>query len=359
MDAYEAAGVSLSRGDAASAAAAAAARATHSCRAGRLGAPVDIPGGFAGALDFGDRLLVNCADTVGTKIDLVEKVANRLQQPELLMGLGEDLLAMVADDAVCLGAESAFLTNTFETRRIDAAAIEQMMMGLSASCSREEVVIAGGEVAEVGDKMSGTSWGASLVGFANRDELLTPASNPAQAGDAIIALPERGFRCNGFSLVRKVLADNPKLWEDEALLRQCIAPSRVYSAALLAALLGRSGEKRPVPVRALSHITGGGIPGNLRRVLPAGLGARLSHFPAFPAAMRRIKEVANVSDRECFEVWNGGVGMLAIVPAEHAEQALARLAQVGLEDAIHAGQVCDGSSIRLEHPDFPVEYPLD
>ncbi len=332
---YRQAGVDIAAGDTASSAAAAAARSTFAGRAGKIGAPVDLPGGFAGALDFGDFYLVQCCDTVGTKIDLCKRVGDYSQ-------LGHDLLAMVADDAVCLGAEVVSLTNTFETDSIRQDDIATMMQSLAAACRAQQIVIAGGEIAEVGAKIDGTSWGADAVGIVAKDKVIT--GKQVQAGDAIIALEETGFRCNGYSLVRKIIREYAP--DDTALMQECITGSRVYHKAILA-VHGRYGETAKATITGIAHITGGGIPGNLNRILKKrGLGARLDGLFAPPPAMQRLQALGSVPAQEFYQVWNGGNGMLLTCPNTEAARIVELLEQNGAPARV-AGEVISGDSIEL------------
>ncbi len=334
-DQYRESGVDIAAGDAASRLAATAARSTFAGRMGKIGQPVDLPGGFAGVLDFGDFYLVQCCDTVGTKIDLAKKVNDYSQ-------LGADLLAMVSDDAICLGAEVVSITNTFETHKINSTEIGIMMESLAAACREQQIVIAGGEIAEVGDKINGTSWGADAIGIVKKDKVIT--GEKVAAGDAIIALQENGFRCNGYSLVRKILREHAP--DDLALAKKCIAGSLVYHNAILA-VCGHYGETAQATVTGIAHITGGGIPGNLNRILKKkNLGAKLTNLFAPPAAMQKLKELGEISTSEFFQVWNGGNGMLLTCPLAEAEKIITILKTHGRNAQI-AGEVTETNIIEI------------
>ncbi len=336
---YKESGVDIAAGNKASSLAAAAAKATFASRNGKIGMPVDLPGGFAGLLDFGEFYLVQCCDTVGTKIDLAE-------QEDSFEGLGDDLLAMVADDAICVGAEVVSITNTFETKSIIPEQIGVMMESLKNACIKQKIVIAGGEIAEVGPKVSGTSWGADAVGIVAKDRVLTGAK--VQAGDAIIALKEHGFRCNGFSLVRKVLADHPHL--SESIAQAALRPSILYHNAVLA-VMGRYGETKQNPLTGVAHITGGGIPGNIRRILKHNkLGAKLTNLFTPCAEMLQIQQAANIPQKELYEVFNCGNGMLLTCNPEDANGVIETLQQNGVEAQI-AGEVVAEKMITIESSD--------
>ncbi len=334
-DHYRQAGVDIAAGDAASRLAASAAKSTFAGRAGKIGEPVDLPGGFAGALDFGDYYLVQCCDTVGTKIDLCKQVGDYSQ-------LGKDLLAMVADDAVCLGAETVSITNTFETDSIKSDEIGIMMESLANACREQQIVIAGGEIAEVGAKIDGTSWGADAVGIVKKNKVIT--GEHVQAGDAIIALAETGFRCNGYSLIRKILRE--KAPDDIQLAKQCITGSLVYQSAILA-VHGRYDERAKATITGIAHITGGGIPGNLNRILKRkNLGAKLTNLFSPPEAMQELQQLGEISTSELFEVWNGGNGMLLTCPANDVESIVSLLYENGRAAQL-AGEVTDSGMIEI------------
>lgn len=321
MATYKQSGVDIATGDRCSAMAYAAAKKTFSARKGMFAKPVIMDGGFSGALDFGDFYLIQNCDGVGSKI----AVADAMKKYDTL---GYDLLAMVIDDAVCVGAETVSITNTVDTNKVSAKAIEPMMKGLMKACREQKVVIPGGEIAELPDLMKGNSWNSTAVGIVEKRKFITGKN--VKPGDKIIALRSRGFRSNGFSLVRYILKKKfgadwhkkkysaNKTWGDAVL-----TPSRIYSAALLD-VLGRYGKKRMVDVKALVHVTGGGIPGNLRRVI-GSYGANLDHLMNPHKMMLDLQEMGKVDDREAYRAWNMGVGMLVITrDVTKIEQAMKR-----------------------------------
>lgn len=308
MATYKQSGVDIEAGDRCSALAYAAAKKTFDARKGMFGKPVLLEGGFSGALDFGDFYLIQNCDGVGSKI----AIADAMKKYDTL---GYDLLAMVIDDAVCVGAETVSITNTVDTNKVSAKAIGPMMKGLMKACREQKVIIPGGEIAELPDLMKGNSWNSTAVGIVEKRKFITGKN--VKPGDQIVALQSRGFRSNGFSLVRYILKktfganwhkkkfSGKKSWGDATLI-----PSRIYSAALLD-VLGRYGKKRSINVKALAHVTGGGIPGNLRRVLGKH-GAHLDNLMKPHSIMLELQKLGNVSDREAYRSWNMGMGMLVI-----------------------------------------------
>jgi phosphoribosylformylglycinamidine cyclo-ligase len=340
MTTYKQSGVNISMGDLCSALAYSAAKKTFAGRKGMIGRPVIMDGGFTGALDFKDFYLVQNSDGVGSKIAVAEALGK-------FDTLGYDLLAMVADDAVCVGAETIAITNTIDTNKVTSRVIGPLMEGLRKACLEQKVVVPGGEIAEMPDLVKGNTWNASAVGIVEKKKIIT--GNNVKPGDKIIGLKSRGFRSNGFSLVRHILKvqfginwahkkfDAKKSWGEAVLV-----PSMIYSNALLE-LLGRFGQKRTCNIKALAHVTGGGIPGNIVRVL-GNYGARLDDLWPPHTPMLKLQEYGNVSDREAYEVWNMGTGMIVI--CNEFKKIEAAMKKYGISAKI-IGEVTRESGVRL------------
>jgi phosphoribosylformylglycinamidine cyclo-ligase len=320
---YKTAGVDIIAGDAASKIAYKFARSTFSSRRGLIGEPVTDEGSFAGMLDMGDFYLVQGDDGVGTKIEIAESIGK-------YDTLGYDLLAMVCDDAICLGAETISISNTIDTNKVDPEVISQLMQGLAQACLQQKVVIPGGEIAEVGSSVNGNIWNATAVGVVKKDQVIS--GRDIQVGDKIIALQESGFRSNGFTLVRYILEN--KFGKDvygmtspwgqswgEAVLQ----PSTIYSAAILQ-LIGRFSEEAKFKIKGIAHITGGGIAGNFNRILKQSkLGARFTDLFQPSALVKEIQRLGNVKEQEAYKTWNMGNGMMLVVAAEEAEEIVKEL----------------------------------
>ncbi|MFH0834111.1 MAG: phosphoribosylformylglycinamidine cyclo-ligase [Patescibacteria group bacterium] len=340
---YAAAGVNIAEGDAASSLAGQFAAKTFPGRKGKIGAAVKLPGGFAGILDFGKYYLVTGDDGVGTKME----VAERMQKFDTL---GADLLAMVADDAVCLGAEVISITNTLDTPKMNRKIVGELLKGLAQACLAEKIIIAGGELAEVGKAVNGMVWNATAIGIVDKKKVIL--GDKIKPGDAIISLQEKGLRSNGFSLARKILRDNfgeswhtakfgAKTW-GELLL----TPSQVYHAGILS-LVGRFGEKAQVAVRGIAHITGGGIPGNLPRILKnKKLGARLNNLWPMPDFVKELIRIGKVATEEAREVWNLGNGMLVVVAPQDVTKTLKILAKSKIAARV-AGKITNSGKIEI------------
>lgn len=337
---YRQAGVDIAAGDAAVARIAPLAASTT--RPEVLGAI----GGFGGrfALDLGRHrrpVLVATTDGVGTKLQVARAVGR-------LDTVGLDLVAMCVDDLVCVGAEPLFLLDYLAVGRLDPDQVEQVVGGIAAGCRQAGCALLGGEMAEhPGGLAAGDLDIAGFaVGVVEADAQLGPAL--VRPGDVLLGLASPGLRSNGYSLARRVLLEDgdrpldgpawpgaPRTLGDELLV-----PSVIYAPAVLAAL-------RAVGTGALhaaAHVTGGGIPGNLVRVLPAGTGAEvaLGRWPV-PRIFDEIRRAGPVTDEEMADVFNLGVGMVLVVDPEAADEVAAVVAEAG-HDATDIGRVVDGAS---------------
>ncbi len=343
---YAAAGVDISAGETASRFAYENAKTTFSSRSGMIGEPVSIDGGFAGALDFGDFYLIQNDDGTGTK----SEIAERCQKYDTL---GEDLLAMVADDAICVGAECVSITNTFDLPHVDPAIIKELTSGLAQACAREKIVIPGGEIAEVPGACNRMVWNATAVGVVKKDKFLTGKS--ISAAQDIIGLQGRVLRSNGVSLARKICEQNfGENWHQtpyqdgitwgEVLL----TPSKIFHRTVLDGILGGFNEKPKFVVHGIIHITGGGIPGNVPRILPDGVGATFDNLHAPHPALAKLKELGNVEDQEAYRTWHSGTAMMIICDKKDTEQICQTLNQLDKELAAKkVGETTESGKITV------------
>ncbi len=327
MATYEESGVNISLGDKCSSLAYQAAKNTFVGRQGMFASPVVDDGGFSGALDMGDYYLMINSDGVGTKIMVAEMINN-------FTTLGYDLLAMVVDDAVCTGAETVSITNTIDVNQLEEEKIKQMMTGLERACLENKVVIAGGEIAELGKTLNGYSWNSTAVGVVEKDRMIK--ANSLKPGDKIIGLNSDGFRSNGFSLIRYILTQKyAARWAQEKYDSQytwgekVLTPSRIYSNLILK-MHGRYQEKPQVNLKAVAHITGGGIAGNIERVLKkSSVGAQLNNLIPPHEMMLKLMELGDVKPEEAYKTWNMGIGMVLIT--DEAEKAMSICQEEGQE----------------------------
>lgn len=310
MATYEEAGVNIDLGDKCSAIAYQAAKNTFAGRKGMIGEPLIDDGGFSGALDMGDYYLVQNDDGIGTKMIISEKI-------EKYDTMGYDLVAMVADDAACIGAETISLSNTLDVNKVDEKKIAALMAGLEKACLEHKIVVPGGEIAELGEMVNGYVWNSTAIGIVGKDKIIK--GDNIQEGDKIIGLRSDGLRSNGFSLVRYILKeafgedwyhekyDDSKNWGEAVL-----TPSKIYSSAILE-MHGRYKEEAKAELKGVVHVTGGGIPGNITRVLKkSGLGAKLDNLPEPHEVIKKLMELGNVAKEEAYKTWNMGIGMILI-----------------------------------------------
>ncbi len=324
---YKKAGVNIQQGDEASRAAYAAAKSTFDSRKGLIGAPYTLDGGYAGALDMGNFLLIQNDDGTGTKSEIAARVGD-------FSTLGYDLLAMVADDAICVGAEVISVTNTIDTPKVNKKIIQEMANGLAQACREQKIVIPGGEIAELGGALNDLTWNATAVGVVKKHRYLTGKN--IVAGDAVIALAGRVLRSNGTTLARKILENTfgadwhtKKFTETINWGQVLLTPSRIFHRTLLDTLIGDFATENPLnkSIKGISHITGGGISGNLPRILPEGLGANLPLLHEPHEALKQLQKIGNVAEKEAYRAWHSGSAMLLVVDPAHAQAICTTLNQ--------------------------------
>ena len=279
-------------------------------------------GGFGGlfALDlsgYRTPVLVSSTDGVGTKA-LVAQATGRFTT------IGVDLVAMCVDDLVCQGAEPLFFLDYIAVGRLDPDHIDQLVDGVASGCRQAGCALIGGEMAEHPGAMEAGEF--DLVGFAvgivERDDLID--GRTITPGDVLIGLPSTNLRSNGYSLARRVLLERAGLPLDgpayegahHSLGEELLAPSVIFSPAIRAL-------QRAVDVRGVAHITGGGLPGNLDRVLPSGTAAEVEWGTwEVPPIFGEIQRLGQVEDDEMAKVFNMGVGMVVVVPEKESFKAL-------------------------------------
>lgn len=304
-------------------------------------------GGFGGMFAFdptryADPVLVSSTDSVGTKA-LVARQAGRFDT------IGLDLVAMVVDDIAAQGAEPLFFLDTILVGRLDPAQIEQLVGGIVAGCRQAGCALIGGEMAELPGLLEPGKF--DLVGFAvgvvERSQVVN--GRRVEPGDRLVGLPSPGLRCNGYSLARRVLLEEAALPLDgpawpgagHSLADELLRPSVIYSPALLQL-------QQAVDVRALAHITGGGLQANLARALPSHCDAVVRGDAwVVPRIFREIARAGGVEGSEMAKVFNLGIGMVAVVPDEAVTRALSVLAAAGIA-AVELGEVVAGTgTVRL------------
>jgi phosphoribosylformylglycinamidine cyclo-ligase len=300
---------------------------------------VPNPGGFGGLFrmpgGYRRPLMVSSADGVGTKL----KVATRADRHE---GVGHDIVNHCANDILVEGARPLFFLDYIGMGRLEPGTVEQIVGGIATACRTNGCALLGGETAEMPDVYAPGEY--DLAGFIVGvvDEENRPGAHRVKAGDALIGLAGDGFHTNGYSLLRRLLFDRLALGPDDpfpdmdaSVADVLLRPHRPYGPALLP-LLDRGA------IRALAHITGGGILENLDRVIPEGLSARVDLASwQIPQEFRSVAERGGITTREMFRTFNMGVGMVAIVERSSARSVVSALEAAG-ETAWHLGEVTSG-----------------
>ncbi|PHQ71662.1 MAG: phosphoribosylformylglycinamidine cyclo-ligase [Sneathiella sp.] len=315
----------------------------------RPGANADL-GGFGAIFDpkaagFKDPLLVSATDGVGTKL----KVAIDMNKHDTV---GIDLVAMCVNDLVVQGAEPLFFLDYFATSGLDVAATTDIISGIAEGCRQAGCALIGGETAEMPGMYAKGDYDMAgfTVGAVERDQLLKADS--LNAGDVLLGIASSGLHSNGFSLIRKLVADfnldyaAPAPFDSQTSLGEAlIAPTRIYVKSCLKAI--RAGH-----IKALSHITGGGLFENIPRILPGNLVAELDarSWP-LPPLFRWLAEIGNIAPRELATTFNCGLGMVVAVNPENAAAAKAMLEDAGetvFTVGVLAARTGDAEQVHIE-----------
>ena len=305
-------------------------------------------GGFGGAIaipaGYREPLIVSSTDGVGTKTALATSLGR-------WDTIGVDLVAMCADDVVCCGAEPLAFLDYVAVGRVDPDAVAALVGGVADGCREAGCALVGGETAEHPGLMEPGTFdlAGTCIGVVERSAILDGTT--ARAGDVILGLPSSGLHANGFSLVRALLAE----WEiplerpyqeqltrtlgdalrDELLAAEpahalatigdvLLVPTRIYARRVLAAreALRAAGHD----LKGVAHITGGGLPGNVPRALPADLGARVDPGRwLLPSVMRLFGGLGGIDEMELRATFNGGIGMILVVAPEAVDSAVRAL----------------------------------
>jgi phosphoribosylformylglycinamidine cyclo-ligase len=305
----------------------------------RAGADAEI-GGFGGLFDlkragFRDPVLVAATDGVGTKV----KIAIETGRHDTI---GIDLVAMSVNDLVVQGAEPLFFLDYFACGKLAAEVGAAVVAGVAAGCKAAGCALIGGETAEMPGLYQAGDYDLAgfAVGAAERGSLLP--RRDIKAGDAVLGLASSGVHSNGYSLVRKVVEACDLAWgapapfdRTRSLGEAMLTPTRIYVTSCLAAV------RESGAVKALAHITGGGFPDNIPRVLPQGLGVELDLARiAVPPVFRWLSTAGSIAEPEMLRTFNCGIGMVAIVEPAAADAVTALFERHG-EHVVHLGQVIE------------------
>ncbi len=309
-------------------------------------------GGFGALFDlkeagFRDPVLVSSTDGVGTKLMVAIDTGLHDQ-------VGIDLVAMCVNDLVVQGAEPLFFLDYFATGKLAVADAARVVAGIAEGCRRSGCALVGGETAEMPGMYAAGHYDLAgfAVGAAERGTLLPKG---VMAGDTILGLPSSGVHSNGFSLVRRICGIARLGWTDaapwspgETTADALMTPTRLYVKQVLA--LHRAGL-----LKAAAHITGGGLPGNLPRVLPNGLSAVIDRTWPVPPVFGWLAHAGKVTEAEMLRVFNCGIGMALVV--SNPEEAQALLAEHG-ETAYVIGRVTEGASLKQSGGEAGVRFDL-
>lgn len=300
-------------------------------------------GGFAGLFDastltgYRHPLLATSTDGVGTKIALALAVDKHDT-------IGQDLVAMVVDDIVVVGAKPLFMTDYIATGKVHPERIATLVAGVARACEATGTALVGGETAEHPGLMAPDDYdiAGAAVGVVEADAVLGPER--VQHGDVVVAIESSGLHCNGFSLVRHILQKRGLGYTDASeelggvVGEVLLEPTRLYTAPLLRVI-----DELPGAVHALSHVTGGGIAANLARVLPKGAWVELDRSTWSPQPVfRTLASWGGIALGDTEATWNLGIGFFAVVAADAASSVTHALEAAGLPAWV-AGRVSTAS----------------
>jgi phosphoribosylformylglycinamidine cyclo-ligase len=338
-DAYARAGVDITAGEDAA--------RRYQAHAARTWRPEVLTalGGFGGAFAlpierYPEPLLVSGTDGVGTKL----KLAFALNRHDTI---GVDCVAMCVNDIAVMGAEPLFFLDYFATGRLDPGVAERVVAGVAEGCAQAGCALIGGETAEMPGMYAAGEYDLAgfAVGVVNRDRLVD--GRAVTAGDLVIGLGSSGVHSNGFSLVRRLIADaGLALTNDAAALGQpgtsvgeaLLTPTRIYARTLLALAA-------ELPIHGMAHITGGGLTENLPRMLHGRWDVELALGSwEVPPVFAWLADLGALGDDELFRAFNMGVGLALFVPPEAAAGVLARAVTLG-ERAARIGVVAPGTGV--------------
>ena len=324
-------------------------------------------GGFGGAFGipagYREPLLIASSDGVGTKTAIAAMVGR-------FDTIGIDLVAMCADDVVCTGAEPLAFLDYIAVGRLDPLAVAELVGGVAAGCREAGCALVGGETAEHPGLMDPSAYdmAGTAIGVVERSRVIDGSA--AQPGDAIVGMMASGLHANGYSLVRSLLTQ----WDLDAAepyqvrLRRTLGdapatqalagepqfalatlgevlltPTRIYARAILA--VRETLVAAGLDIHGLAHITGGGLPGNVPRALPSGLAARLDPARwAMPSVMRLFGALGGLDELELRSTFNGGLGMIAVMPPAAVALTIGRLAEHAIKATL-VGEVVEADSI--------------
>ncbi len=290
---------------------------------GGFGALFDL-----GSLNYKHPVLVSGTDGVGTKIKLA--IENNRHE-----SIGIDLVGMCVNDLIVQGADPLFFLDYFACSSLDVDVAETVINGIAEGCSMAGCSLIGGETAEMpGMYQSGEyDLAGFCVGVVEKDEIIT--GETVSNGDTLIAIASSGCHSNGYSLIRKIINDSnqdlAEMLNGKSLLDHLLEPTRIYVKQIL-------GLIKEVPVKAIAHITGGGLTENIPRVIPEDLSVEIdAQSWTLPPIFEWLREKGNIDTHEMYKTFNCGVGIILCVDNKHIDATLSYLKNIG-EEAWVIGQ---------------------
>lgn len=304
---------------------------------------------YASLLRFGNQKIGITSDGIGTKIE----VAERLGKYDTL---GFDLVAMVVDDLSSIGLEPTSISNILDVNRLQQSIINTLMQGLAAACDTANVSITGGEIAELGSRVSGYghqmnfNWAATAIGALPPQLKKTIEGTQLKSGQVVVALQSNGFRSNGFSLLRQLMQKHlgknwhqvnykkGKTWGEELL-----TPSKIYTPFVQALI-----QSNTIP-KGIVHVTGGGISRNFSRILKFNqLGARLNNLFDPHTSMLEVIKMGRLSFEDAYLYWNMGNGMLLVIEPTELDNVTKLARKMGYR-VQKAGVITNNPQIIIEN----------
>ena len=295
-------------------------------------------GGFGGLFElaqgkYQEPVLVSGTDGVGTKLRLAIDMG-------VHDSVGIDLVAMCVNDIIVLGAEPLFFLDYFGCGKLDEDAATDVIGGIAAGCQQAGAALIGGETAEMPGMYAADDYDLAgfAVGVVEKSRVIDGSS--VSPGDKIIGLGSSGAHSNGYSLIRKIVADSradlSEVFGDSTLGQTLLTPTRIYVKSILQLIENNT-------INAIAHITGGGIPENLVRVLHSGIDAHVSTGSwQRPEIFDWLQSHGNVAEDEMLRTFNCGIGMMVVVPAADCGAAIELLRQTG-ETAVEIGEITAGT----------------
>lgn len=278
--------------------------------------------------NYKNPILVSGTDGVGTKLEIAFKT-------KTYNTVGQDCFAMCANDILCHGAKPLFFLDYLACGKLDSNVSSEIVIGMAKACEESECALVGGETAEMPGfyKDGDYDMAGFCVGVVEKDELIT--GNDIKEGDTIIALGSSGLHSNGFSLVRKLVADYDEKFKGEPIHKELLKPTKLYIKSILALL-------KEVRVSGLAHITGGGLEENIPRILPENLQASINKADIKILDIFKFLQAKGVSEEEMFGTFNMGVGFIVVADKKDEAKIIEILTNFG-EDAYVIGEIVRGA----------------